>query len=201
MHRRWDPLEATRRADMRARLHDQERQRLASRGYAVSSPTRSSEAAAQVAGRALSSEPDSFDASRECVARMRNALLALPDDAPGQPRFVEKYASDNSLVLHGTTSCIPHGLTRSMEAEFKDNDRDEGATEGKWWPNYRYVVYETAVEEAIQSMTSRPSTRATRAVLVGASRTLLRRRRRAARISARPRSPPCACTRPIGSRP
>ena len=81
---------------------------------------------------------------------MRKALLALPDDAPGQPRFLEKYASDNSLVLHGTTSCIPHGLTRSMEAEFKDNDRDEGAAEGKWWPNYRYVVYETAVEEAIQ---------------------------------------------------
>ena len=81
---------------------------------------------------------------------MRKALLSLPDKPPGQPRFVEKYASDNSPVLHGTTQYILNGLSRSMEAEFRDNDREAGAAEGKWWSNYQYVVYERAEEMPVQ---------------------------------------------------
>jgi hypothetical protein len=81
---------------------------------------------------------------------MRRALLALPDDAPGEPRYTEKFSSDHSPALHGSTNYIPNGLTRSMQAEFRDNDCEEGKPEGKWWAEYKYVVYEKAVEERNQ---------------------------------------------------
>lgn len=87
---------------------------------------------------------------------MLRALLALPDDVPGEPRYTEMFSSDHSPGLHGTTGYIPNGLTRSMEAEFRDNDRDDETREGKWWPDYRYVVYEKAVEERVQVFTLAP---------------------------------------------
>jgi hypothetical protein len=135
----------------------------------------------------------SLGETHDWAVPMRKALISLPDAEPGQPRFMEKYASDNAPVLHGATTYFPNGLTRSMEAEFRDNDREEGAPQGKWWPNYYYVVHERAVEEAVQVFVLAPvHTRD------GPSRILRRRRRRAGRISARPRSPPCDYTLRIG---
>ena len=93
---------------------------------------------------------DDDAATHDWAAPVRRALLSLPDDAPGEPRYLEKYASDNAPVLHGTTAYIPHGLRRSMEVEFRENDREEGAAAGRWWANYHYVVYEKAAEEAVR---------------------------------------------------
>jgi hypothetical protein len=99
--------------------------------------------------------PGRTDAEPSAHARsfqhMKAALLALPEpeahfaptDTEAQRRMPEtalEYSTDVLAALQGTTTCMPMGLTRSMEEEFRHN------ADGKFFDVFRYVVYETAAE-------------------------------------------------------
>ena len=78
---------------------------------------------------------------------MQEALLSMPDteahfalsDTEEKRRMTEialEYSTDVLAALQGTTTCMPMGLTRSMEEEFRHN------ADGKFFDVFRYVVYE-----------------------------------------------------------
>ena len=85
------------------------------------------------------------------------ALLALPDDVgeKGEPHFTQSFDVDMEPVVHGTASCMPDGLPRSMEDEFKYNDVVDGR--GKWMDDYEYVVKEPAVEKQVKVWSLAPT--------------------------------------------
>jgi hypothetical protein len=72
---------------------------------------------------------------------VKAALLELQDTVGYRAEFDLQYSTDILASLHGTTSCMPQGLTRSMEEEFREN---EG---GKFFKIFQYVVYEVAEEK------------------------------------------------------
>lgn len=83
--------------------------------------------------------------------QIRAELLALDsqledpgdqEDHPGNVcRQALQWSMDVSALLHGAAGSMPHGLTRSMEEEFRRNEK------GKWWEYYNYVVYQPAKEK------------------------------------------------------
>ena len=100
-------------------------------------------AAAVLAERKRAQAADDLEAVPPWAKQLSDALQALDDDAgqKGLPHFTQTFDIEMSSVLHGATSCMPDGLTRSMEEEFKNNDG------GEWAAEYNYVVYEPAVEQ------------------------------------------------------
>ena len=75
--------------------------------------------------------PTTWTAVPAWAKQLSDALQALDDDAgqKGLPHFTQTFDIEMSSVLHGATSCMPDGLTRSMEEEFKNNDGGEWEAE------------------------------------------------------------------------
>ncbi len=77
----------------------------------------------------MNADPEPVSAHTRWFQPMKAALLALPDDvaqasAEAQRRMPEialDYSTDVLAALQGTTTCMPMGLTRSMEDEFRHN--------------------------------------------------------------------------------
>jgi hypothetical protein len=86
---------------------------------------------------------------------MKVALLALPDTVRHSAHFELEASTHIKSSLHGTAACLPRGLTRSSEEEFRDNDN------GELLAVFQYVAYE-AVEEKEDVVEPQQAPRATR---------------------------------------
>ena len=89
-------------------------------------------------------EPFRYLIDNEC-----GATAGLPPPSPITNKLVETDGAFTEFFRFGTTDEFLHGLSglardglkRSMEAEARTND------DGKWWPEYEYVVLRAAEED------------------------------------------------------